>query len=330
MIRFLSLCLGLGIAQSLLAQTITVEVWNLTRPENPPQPSSEAAVRISTAANVPPGPAAPQKRPTPSGPMQNQYVLEGAPLGPLVDVTVRQTGYHPWVARDLYMSSGGEQRINVQLFKYDYPIKAPECFALKTQYELFFRKEQRFNPGASRKQVQHFARVKYADGLLALPNPSRRHYQSQETRRMLEQMNEDDRDELDNMIDGLFDLYDMNSFEQFAPSTWKTRYVTPGGGTVNNEVRLFGNHGTYVTSDGNKHVLENIDMFYAEDNNGNGANIIAGDWRFAPGTNSESSGTFRWKLEGDERHFEGVWSQKGDNTKRSWKGDRIDMRPDND
>ncbi len=327
---FFGLTLTLTLTQPLAAQTIKVDVWTLTVPGTPPQPSNSAAVRISTAANVSSVQGVRPQQPTAGGPMQNQYILDASQLGSLVDVTCRQTGHHPWAARDLYVGSGTDQNINIQLFQYDYPIKAPQCFALKTEYELLFRKEQRQSPNAKRSEIQHVARVKYADGILALPNPSRQHVQSAETRQMLAEMTNDDRDELNDMLRGLFNLYDMDGFVRYVPSLWQTSYVAVNGQTVNSEVRLFGNHGTYSTPNG-KHLLENVDIANEENEDGGTNDVITGNWRFSPGSDNEATGTFRWKVDGSENHFDGFFQKRGDNQKWSWTGDRVEQQfEDND
>ncbi len=322
--RILILCSSLCLTPSVFAQQVTVEVWNLARQGNPPVPSSSAIVRAARAANLPPGVPAPPQRPADSVPQQNQYVLNATGLGPLVDVMIRQTDYHPWAVRDLYLAPGGDQNVNVQLFKYDYPIKAPECFALKTQYELLFRSEQRLTPNASRKEVEHRARLKYADGLLALPNPSRQEMQSPWVSQMLAEMDDNDRNELENMLDGLFDLYKMNGFEQYVPSAWQTTYISPNG-PVESEVRLYGNHGTYSTGDGRLHTLDEIDIFYEENENGAGGFVIAGTWRFR---DPSSSGSFRWLVDESEEAFSGTWQFAGRNERRSWTGRRLLQPPD--
>jgi hypothetical protein len=329
--RTLIVCLVLSLSPSVVAQTINVDVWTLTRPGSPPLPSSTAAVRISTAANVPAGSAIRPQQPTAGGPRQNQYSLDASQFGSLVDIICRQTGHHPWAARDLYVGSGADQNINVQLFRHDYPIKAPQCFALKTEYELLFRKEQRLfrneqrlSPEAARKEIEHLARVKYANGILALPNPSRQDFQSEETRQMLADMTDDDRDELNNMLNGLFNLYEMDGFERYVPSLWQTSYVAVNRQTVNCEVRLFGNHGTYTTSSG-RHLLENVDFFTEENADGGGTDVISGNWRFAPGNNNESRGTFRWQVDGGETHFEGFFQRDGDSNRFPWTGDRVEQ-----
>ena len=321
--RILFVFLGLMLEQPLGAQNIKVDVWTLTVPGTSPQPSNSAAVRISTAANVSSVQGGRPQQPTAGGPMQNQYVLDASQFGSLVDVTCRQAGHHPWAARDLYVGSGTDQNINVQLFQYDYPIKAPQCFAIKTEYELLFRKEQRLSPNAKRSEIQHVARLKYADGILALPNPSRQHVQSAETRQMLDEMTNDDRDELNDMLRGLFNLYEMDGFVRYAPSLWQTSYVAVNGQTVNSEVRLFGNHGTYSTPNG-KHLLENVDITIEENEDGGTNDVITGNWRFSPGNNNESTGTFRWVVDGSENHFEGFFQKRGDNEKWAWTGDRIE------
>src|ERR1700752_4660720 len=136
MFRGMAFSLCILIATGVCAQQVTVEVWKLDTEGGQPVPSNKASVRRYRASNQPSGPNVEPQLPTATGPQQNQYVLNASGLGPLVDVTIRQEGYHPWAVRDLFVASGGEQKVSVQLFKYDYPIKAPECFALKTQYEL--------------------------------------------------------------------------------------------------------------------------------------------------------------------------------------------------
>ena len=96
----------------------------------------------------------------------------------------------------------------------------------------------------------------------------------------------------------------------------------PSGVSIDSEVQINASHGTYTTPDGRKYLLENMDIFYEEDNNGNGNHVFTGTWRFAPNSANESTGTFQWKV--DDRHFDGSWQMSGDNTKRSWKGDRVD------
>ncbi len=322
---FFGLTLTLTLTQPLAAQTIKVDVWTLTVPGTAPQPSNSAAVRISTAANVSSAQGVRPQQPTAGGPMQNQYVLDARPFGSLVDITCRQMGHHPWTARDLYVGSDTDQNIIVQLFQYDYPIKAPQCFALKTEYELLFRKEQRLSPNAKRSEIQHLARLKYADGILALPNWSRQQVQSAETRRMLEEMTDEDREELSDMLRGLFNLYGMDGFVRYAPSVWRTSYVAVNGQTVNSEVRLFGNKGTYSTPNG-KHVLENVDIANEENEDGGTMDVITGNWRFSPGSNNEATGTFRWVVDGSENHFEGFFQKRGDNQKWSWTGDRVEQQ----
>ncbi len=312
-------------SQPLAAQTIKVDVWSLIQPFTPPQPSQTASVRISTAANVPPGATIQPQRPVPSGPNQNQYILDASQFGSVVDVTCRQTGHHPWTVRDLYVGSGSDQDIHVQLFRYDYPIKAPQCFALKTEYELLFRTEQRLTPHVERKEIQRRARLKYAGGLLALPNPSRQDFQSPATQQMLAEMTYEDRDELDDMLNGLFKLYDMDGFVRYTPSVWQTSYVAVNGQTVNSEVRLFGNHGTYSTP-GRTHVLDNIDIVTEETQDGNFTDIITGTWRFSPGSPNESAGTFRWTIDGSGDHFNGTFQMAGGNQTWNWTGNRLEMQ----
>lgn len=326
MIRSIAVCFVVLVSHLAVAQTVTVEVWKLAKPGRQPEPAIDAAVRVARADSQPLGPQQPPQIPRGGGPLQNQYVLDGSLNGPLIDVTTRVEDYHMWVVRDLLVSPGGEQKINVQLFRYDYPIRAPQCFALKTQYELLFRLEQRLSPQPDLKVIQHRARLKYAAGVLALPNPSRQHVQSQETRQMLADMTEEDRDELNGMLNGLFDLYEMDSFAQFAPSIWRSQYTSPGGQAVQCEVRILGNRGTYSTSDGAVHLLENIDIFNEENSEGGSSDVITGNWRFDR-QNDSAGGTFRWVVDGSGSHFDGTYHIQGRNNSLSWEGDRIELAP---
>ena len=306
----------------VFSQSVTIEVWTYTSPGVPQAPSNQASVRIYPASNIPTNTNVPVQRPTPTGPNQNQYVLDGASVGSLVDITVRQENHHVWTVRDLYVGGGDPQKLSVQLFRYDYPIKAPQCFALKTQYELLFREEQRLAPRVDRKEIQHRVRLKYADGVLALPNPSRQHVQSEEIRQMLKEMKYEDRDELNDMVNGLFKLYEMDGFVRFAPSIWNSQYQTPGGQMVDSEVRIQGNRGTYMVN-GVAHQLEGIDIFTEENSDGGSTDIITGQWRFTQGGQA-SGGDFRWKVDG-ENHFDGVYHFEGRDQSLTWSGDRVEM-----
>jgi len=259
----------------------------------------------------------------------NKYVLtlENAPKS--IDIGIDLADCHSLALCDL--TGDQDHSLHVRLFSLQTPLAAPECFALKTQYEFLFRREQQFAPPpvaprearggedrreARRKAVQHAARLKYGDGLLALPNPNRpRKTQSPATQAMLDRMERDDEDgynELQNMLDGLFDLYGMGGFEQYVPGRWQSRYWV-GGRAIAADVEILGTHGTYRTSAG-LHRLENID--FLEDNEGGGY-LITGNFRFKPGTPDEQTGEIRWKV--DEQGFRETRS-KGPDGQPSWAG----------
>ena len=340
MFRCLVVCFALLAAQTAEAQKITVEVWKLKSLDGDLEPATDAAVRISRAVSLPLGPQLPPQIPRGEGPLVNQYILDGTPQGPLVDVNVRVDNasvdrYHSWVARDLRVEPRSEQKVIVQLFSFKYPMRAPQCFALKTQYELLFRTEQRLfrndrglEYDAKLKEVQRLARLNYADGILALPNPSRRDVQSAETNKMLDDMDEDENQELENMLDGLFDLYRMDHLARYAPSRWQTQYKAINGQRVGSEVQLNGTHGSYTTRDGVKHLLEDIDIVYEENDNGDDGEVITGNWRFLPG--DETKGTFRWKVDGAGEKFEGYFERPGDRQRYPWSGERIPQPNRND
>lgn len=302
------------------AQQITVEVWNLALEGRPAVPSSAANVRRYRAANQRPAPDPAPQRPVAAGPRKNEYVLDASGLGPLVDIIVNQQDYHVWTVRDLFVAPGSDQRIVVQLFKRDFPIKAPECFALKTQYELLFRTEQRLNPNARKKEVERSARLKYADGLLALPNPSRYEYQHPWVEQMLNAMEPDDQGELNNMLNGLFDLYEMDAMAQFVPTRWDTTFESPNG-PVRSEVRLYGTYGEYTTEDGRSHQLNQMDIYPEDTDNGGEGYVIEGTWRFR---NPPSTGTFRWLVD-QELNFNGSWQYAGENRRRPWTGRQVEQ-----
>jgi hypothetical protein len=148
----IGLCL-LGLVHSARAQTITVVVWNLPAQGNL-LPNTRAQVQAVPAANTNVRNESRPQQAVAGGEPRNTYTLNVSALG-------------------LFVRPGTDQRLDVQLFHFNYPILAPECFALKTQYELLFRSEARLNPRRSREEIEHIARLKYADGLLALPNPNR-------------------------------------------------------------------------------------------------------------------------------------------------------------
>jgi hypothetical protein len=169
---------------------------------------------------------------------------------------------------------------------------------------------------AERRAIQRSARLKYADGLLALPNPNRpRKTQSAPTRAMLDQMQRDDPDgydELQDMVAGLFKLYGMEGFSQHVPGKWESVYFA-GDRRVAAEVEILGTHGTYRTRDG-VHRLENLDFI---DDNENGGYILTGNFRYKPGTANEVTGEIRWKM--DERGFQDV-RMNGPGGRPSWSG----------
>lgn len=230
----------------------------------------------------------------------NKYVatLEGAPAS--IDLGIDHAGYHSLPISDL--SGDKDQALHVRLLSRRFSLAAPECFALKTQYEFLFRKEQQLagrEARRNREKIEQSARLKYADGLLALPNPNRpRKTQSRQTQQMLDRMEQEDEegyDELQGMVNGLFDLYDMEGYEQYVPSRWKTRYWA-GDRWIPAEVELLGTHGTYRT-DAGLHRLENVEII---DDDQAGGYFIQGRFRFKPGTADEQTGQFRWKADGQE------------------------------
>jgi hypothetical protein len=136
---------------------------------------------------------------------------------------------------------------------------------------------------------------------------------------MLDRMSDEDRGELGNMISGLFDLYNMDDLAMFVPSTWKTTYISPDGRSIQSQVKIVGTRGTYNTSDGRTHSLENVDIAYSRTEE---AKVISGIWRFAPGTPQESSGKFRWKISDNDDAFSGNWERIENNVRRTreWQG----------
>jgi hypothetical protein len=295
------------IPPQLLAQTIEIVVQGVP-PSGPVIPIDNAVVRASQSPNQQSGTPRPPVRPVPPGTNQNVYLLSPAALGSPIDITVQRTkDYHSWVVNDIYLTPGQNQRIEVQLFHFGYPIRAPQCFALKTQYERLFRKEQQLNPDKSLKQIEHLARLKYADAIFALPNPNREHLQSPQTRQMLKQMPRDQHNDLQGMMNGLFDLYELDDMAEYIPSEWDTNYIV-NGEPIPTKVRLLGTHGTYENRAG-KHLLEKVDIFYSDQDDGH---VITGTFRYRPGTPDEKSNSFRWKLsdEGNEFSGTGQWSGK--------------------
>ncbi len=298
---------------------VTIYVW-LDDGSDTAKPADKVALEATRSLRLPPGGPRYRQKLQGDSEVKNKYTvtLQNAPKS--IDVGIDKVGYHSLALCDL--AGTQDHSIHVRLFSLRTPIAAPECFALKTQYELLFRREQQIAPPparreareAARRHVQHLARLKYADGLLALPNPNRpRKTQSAATRAMLDQMEQDDPDgydELDNMIEGLFDLYGMGGFEMYVPSKWETMYFA-GERRVAAEVEILGTHGTYRTRDG-LHRLENLD--FTEDND-NGGYILTGNFRFKPGTPDEKTGEIRWKME--EQSFEDTRSPGG---RPSWSG----------
>jgi len=338
--------LGLPLfAEPLLAQekTVTIYVW-LDDGTDASKPAEQARLEATRSLRLPSGGPRYRQKLQSEESNKNKYVvkLQNAPKS--IDIGVDKPGFHSLALCDLAGSE--DHTLHVRLFSLQTPLAAPECFALKTQYEFLFRREQQFAPPpvaprlavppgrapprvapariaparrddgeARRKAVQHAARLKYADGLLALPNPNRpRKTQSRATQAMLarmEQEDEDGYDELGDMVDGLFDLYDMDGFEQYVPSRWQSRYWV-GELSIDADVEILGTHGTYRTGpgDANLHWLEEIDF---QDDNDEGGYIITGKFRYKPGTPNEKTGEFGWKV--DEQGFRETQS-----TRSSWTG----------
>lgn len=296
-----------------LGQTVTIYVW-LDDRSGTIQPADKAMIYVTPSLRLGVGGRYLQKL---EFQPPNKYVasLNGAPAS--IDVGVDHPGYHSLPICDL--SGDQDHTVHVRLLSRRFSLAAPECFALKTQYEFLFRKEQQLAGREARRDrasVEHSARLKYADGLLALPNPNRpKKTQSRETQAMLERMEREDEDgysELENMLDGLFDLYHMDGFQQYVPSKWKTHYWA-GENRIEADVEILGTHGTYRTAAG-LHRLENIDFV---DDNENGGYFIAGNFRFKPGTPEEKTGSFRWKV--DEQGFRETRSRRS-NGEPSWIG----------
>jgi hypothetical protein len=373
------------LVSSMAAQdkTATIYVWlddgtDTPKPADKEKPASVVATR---SLRVPPGGARFLQRARFEEP--NKYVvpLQNAPKS--IDVGIDVAGYHSLPICDL--SGNDEHSIHVRLFSLKTPLAAPECFALKTQYEFLFRREQFAPPPAAprlegaaeaappraappraappgvarppiappiappgaappriararsaparlddedarreasearRKAVQHSARLKYADGLLALPNPNRpRKTQSPPTRAMLDRMQREDEEgyeELQDMVAGLFKLYGMEGFNQYVPSKWESVYFA-GERRIAAEIEILGTHGTYRTREG-VHHLENIDFL---DDNDEGGYIITGSFRFKPGTPQEKTGEIRWKV--DEQGFRETKSLR-QNGQPSWTGELL-------
>lgn len=357
-VPFLFGVLGL-LSASLLAsearaqeKTVTIFVW-LDDGTDTAKPADKVALEATRSLRLPPGGQRYRQKLQGDSAVKNKYTvtLQNAPKS--IDVGIDKAGYHSLALCDL--AGTQDHSIHVRLFSLRTPIAAPECFALKTQYELLFRREQQYAPPpmaprldappdgapprrpriaparlddedarreaseAKRRHVQHVARLKYADGLLALPNPDRpRKTQSAATRAMLDRMQRDDPDgydELDNMIEGLFDLYGMGGFEQYVPGKWKSQYWV-GGNAVDADVEIHGTTGTYRTGPGdrNLHRLENLD--FIEDHE-EGGYLLTGNFRFKPGTPEEKTGSIRWKI--DEQGFRET-SSPGPSGRPSWSG----------
>jgi hypothetical protein len=305
---------------SLMAQekTVTVYVW-LDDGTDTARPAEKASLEATRSLRLPSGATRYRQKLQSDESNKNKYVvkLQNAPKS--IDIGIDKPGYHSLALCDL--AGNEDHSLHVRLFSLQTPLAAPECFALKTQYEYLFRREQQLAPPqASRDAVQHAARLRYADGLLALPNPNRpRKTQSRSTQAMLarmEQQDEDGYNELDDMIDGLFDLYDMGGFEQYVPSQWESTYWV-GNEPVRAAVEIVGTHGTYRTGpgDANLHRLEEIDF---QEDNDEGGYAITGKFRFRPGTQQEQTGEFRWKV--DEEGFRETLSKRR-NGQPSWTGE---------
>ncbi len=301
------LACGVVLMSPAMAQTQTIEiVVQGVPPSGPVIPVTDAIVRASQSPNQQGGSPRPPVIPVQSTSDPNVYTLSPAALGSPIDITIRRSrDYHSWVVNDIFLSPGRDQRIEVQLFHFGYPIRAPQCFALKTQYERLYRKIEQLNPGRPTTEIQRMARLEYGDALFALPNPNREHLQSQQTRRMLAEMRDEQRGELGAMMGDLFKLYRLDRLADFVPSEWDTNYVV-NGQRVGAKVRLLGTHGTYQVN-GETHRLEEVDVAYSERDE---AFFITGKFRFKPDTPNESTGSFRWRLSGEENSFQGTpqWS----------------------
>jgi len=376
---WLVLAMAAVLASPVVAQqkTVTVFVW-LDDGVATDQEKSPARVEATRSLRLANSAQRYRQKFTFSPPNKYVLTLENAPKS--IDIGIDLKDCHSLALCDL--TGDQEHSLHVRLFSLQTPLAAPECFALKTQYEFLFRREQQFAtppiaprlavppgvalppPGAApppvaprlppgvappriappriaparpvdgedrggedrggedrrgedrRKAVQHSARLKYADGLLALPNPNRpRKTQSLATQAMLDRMEREDEDgynELENMVDGLFDLYGMGGFEQYVPGRWQSRYWV-GGRAIDADVEILGTHGTYRTNAG-LHRLENID--FLEDNE-EGGYLITGNFRFKPGTPDEQTGEIHWKV--DEQGFRETRS-KGRDGQPSWAG----------
>jgi hypothetical protein len=312
--------LGLSfLSVSILAQekTVTIHVW-LDDGTDAAKPAEKARLEATRSLRLPSGAARYRQKLQSDETDKNKYVvkLQNAPKS--IDIGIDKPGYHSLALCDL--AGNEDHSLHVRLFSLQTPLAAPECFALKTQYEFLFRREQQLaSSQASRDAVQHAARLRYADGLLALPNPNRpRKTQSRATQAMLARMEQEDEDgynELDGMIDGLFDLYGMGGFEQYVPSKWESTYWV-NDEPVRAAVEILGTQGTYRTGPGeaNLHRLEEIDF---QDDNDEGGYVITGKFRFRPGTQQEQTGEFRWKV--DEEGFRETRSKRR-NGQPSWTG----------
>jgi hypothetical protein len=352
-------------------KTVTVFVWpdegvSINQEQTPARVEATRSLRLANATQRY------RQKFTFSPPNKYVLTLDNAPKS--IDIGIDLANCHSLALCDL--TGDQDHSLHVRMFSLVTPLAAPECFALKTQYEFLFRREQQFagppiaprlgvppgvalpRPGAApppvaprlppgvappriararpvdgeapggeegrgddrrqarRRAVQHAARLKYADGLLALPNPNRpRKTQSPATQAMLDRMEREDEDgynELENMVDGLFDLYGMMGFEQYVPSRWQSRYWV-GGRAIEADIEILGTHGTYRTNAG-LHRLENIDFLEDDEE---GGYIITGNFRFKPGTPDEQIGEIRWKV--DEQGFRETRSQ-GPNGQPSWAG----------
>lgn len=307
------------VAKPLVAQerTVSIYVW-LDDGTDAAKPAEQAHLEATRSLRLPPGGSRYRQKLQSDESNKNKYVLKLQNAPKSIDIGIDKAGYHSLVVCDLAGSE--DQSLHVRLFSLRTPLAAPECFALKTQYEFLFRREQQSAPPRVRRNsVQHAARLKYADGLLALPNPNRpRKTQSRATQAMLARMEQEDEEgynELDNMVDGLFDLYGMDGFEQYVPSQWQSRYWVDDR-PIDAAVEILGTRGTYRTGPGeaNLHRLEGIDF---QDDNDEGGYVITGKFRFKPETPQEQTGEFRWKV--DEQGFRETKSKRR-NGQPSWTG----------
>jgi hypothetical protein len=299
------------------SQTVNISTWKLDQRDGTAVEASDAVV-TATAAPYVPSRGRYRQNLTPG-----QAVALSDPAS-AIDVSVRLRGYHSVVIPDLSVGPGRDHSLHVQLLSIQIPVDAPECFALKAQYERLFRKTEQFaRPGMSRDDVQREARLLYSDGILSLPNPNRPlGIQPQVTQRMLKRMQDEEENgrnnrysELGNMMDGLLNVFGMEPMEEYVPSTWTSEFE-PFPGTNPRDLRaaveLTGTTGRH----GNRDLF---DIDFSQDDEGN--TVIQGKWQQEQRMGPPLQGGFRWVLGEDGRSFEGVrWRDDDRNLKRSWNG----------